>query len=106
MTKSCNCVSILRKGPSAQTCEAKLNRSCNTLNHKKINKNRLGPVPSLAVAAVIALAAHTAAGQAPVNGAADPIIKDSRHFDSRRPIERELQTDVPNGFTVGAVGDL
>jgi poly-gamma-glutamate capsule biosynthesis protein CapA/YwtB (metallophosphatase superfamily) len=57
-------------------------------------------------AALILLAGQPAAAQTPVYGAADPVIKDSQRFDPRRPIRRELQTDVPNGFTVGAVGDL
>jgi poly-gamma-glutamate capsule biosynthesis protein CapA/YwtB (metallophosphatase superfamily) len=54
----------------------------------------------------ILFVAHAAADQTPIYGAADPVIKDPRHFDAKRPIQRELQTDVPNGFTVGAVGDL
>jgi poly-gamma-glutamate synthesis protein (capsule biosynthesis protein) len=39
-------------------------------------------------------------------GPADPIEKDARHFDPRRPLARELTTDVPDGFTAGVVGDL
>jgi poly-gamma-glutamate capsule biosynthesis protein CapA/YwtB (metallophosphatase superfamily) len=46
------------------------------------------------------------AQQSVVYGPADPVIKDSRRFDAKRPIAQELRTDVPNGFTVGAVGDL
>jgi poly-gamma-glutamate capsule biosynthesis protein CapA/YwtB (metallophosphatase superfamily) len=59
-----------------------------------------------ATAISILFAAHAPAEQTPVYGAADPVIKDSRHFDDKRPIQREMHTDVPNGFTVGAVGDL
>ena len=58
------------------------------------------------MAVIILLAAHAATGQAPIYGAADPAIKDTQRFDPKRPIEHELQTDVPSGFTVGAVGDL
>jgi poly-gamma-glutamate synthesis protein (capsule biosynthesis protein) len=76
------------------------------LNRKKINKNGVRLTPKLAAAAAILFAAHAAAEQTPVYGAADPVVKDSRQFDAKRPIQRELQTDVPNGFTVGAVGDL
>jgi poly-gamma-glutamate capsule biosynthesis protein CapA/YwtB (metallophosphatase superfamily) len=59
-----------------------------------------------AAAALLVLAGSAAAQQSAVFGPADPIVKDPRHFDSRRPMERELQTDVPDGFTAGAVGDL
>jgi poly-gamma-glutamate capsule biosynthesis protein CapA/YwtB (metallophosphatase superfamily) len=52
------------------------------------------------------LAVPAAAQQTSVYGAADPIVKDALQFDSKRPIANDLQTDVPNGFTVGAVGDL
>jgi poly-gamma-glutamate synthesis protein (capsule biosynthesis protein) len=43
---------------------------------------------------------------AEVYGPADPIQKDPRRFDPRRPLSQEMQMDVPDGFTVGAVGDL
>ncbi len=59
-----------------------------------------------AAAALILLAAQASAQQPQIYGPADPVVKDPRHFDSRRPVEHELQTDVPNGFTAGAVGDL
>ena len=39
-------------------------------------------------------------------GPADPGIKDESQFDPRRPMAQELRLHVPNGFTVGAVGDL
>lgn len=68
-----------------------------------------------AAAGLVLLAAAAAAAQAPVEapaqspaiyGPADPVVKDLRHFDARRPISHEMQLDVPDGFTVGAVGDL
>jgi poly-gamma-glutamate capsule biosynthesis protein CapA/YwtB (metallophosphatase superfamily) len=67
-----------------------------------------------AAAALILLASASASASASAavaeeparNGAADPVVKDLRRFDPRRPITQELHTDVPNGFTVGAVGDL
>ncbi|MEI9985750.1 MAG: CapA family protein [Aliidongia sp.] len=37
---------------------------------------------------------------------ADPGIKDQSQFDPRRPMAQEMRLHVPNGFTVGAVGDL
>lgn len=37
---------------------------------------------------------------------AGPAVKDSSLFDPRRPLDRELQTNVPDGFTFTAVGDL
>ncbi|MEP6547343.1 MAG: CapA family protein [Gammaproteobacteria bacterium] len=62
----------------------------------------------IAAALSIAAAVVVSAAEAPppVYGPADPVMKDLRHFDARRPISQEMQTDVPNGFTVGAVGDL
>ena len=36
---------------------------------------------------------------------ADPVIKDLARFDSRRPIERELEMSAHDGFTLTAVGD-
>src|ERR1700728_3242409 len=39
-------------------------------------------------------------------GPADPVAKDPARFDPRRPIRQEMQMDVPDGFTVGTVGDL
>ncbi len=39
-------------------------------------------------------------------GPADPVQKDAGRFDPKRPMRQEMQTDVPDGFTVGAVGDL
>ncbi len=50
--------------------------------------------------------AAAAAERSAVDGPADPVMKDARHFDAKRPIAHELHTDVPDGFTVGAVGDL
>lgn len=62
----------------------------------------------LAVAALFGLA--TWLGQATAAsepfGPADPLEKDGAKFDPRRPISAEMHTDVPDGFTVGAVGDL
>lgn len=39
-------------------------------------------------------------------GAGGPQVKDPSLFDPRRPLDRELQTSVPDGFTFTAVGDL
>lgn len=35
----------------------------------------------------------------------DPVIKNADKFDVRRPLARELETNVPDGFTFVAVGD-
>ena len=43
---------------------------------------------------------------AEVYGPADPVQKDAARFDAKRPIRQEMQADVPDDFTVGAVGDL
>jgi poly-gamma-glutamate synthesis protein (capsule biosynthesis protein) len=39
-------------------------------------------------------------------GPADPIPREPANFDAKRPMDHEMQTDVPDGFSVGAVGDL
>ncbi|HEY5264982.1 MAG TPA: CapA family protein, partial [Steroidobacteraceae bacterium] len=60
-------------------------------------------------AATAVLMLHTlqaTAQRTPTYGAADPVVKDLSLFDPKRPITQELQTNVPDGFTVGAVGDL
>ena len=36
----------------------------------------------------------------------DPGVRDTGAFDARRPVEQELRTNVPDGFTFGAAGDL
>jgi poly-gamma-glutamate capsule biosynthesis protein CapA/YwtB (metallophosphatase superfamily) len=58
------------------------------------------------IVAAMLLSCSAAAQQPEGFGPADPLIKDSRHFDAKRPVTREMQTDVPNGFTAVAVGDL
>src|SRR5579871_4662759 len=60
----------------------------------------------LLAAAAASLLPAAAGAQSPAYGAADPAIKDANRFDPKRPVARELDTDVPDGFTVGAVGDL
>jgi poly-gamma-glutamate capsule biosynthesis protein CapA/YwtB (metallophosphatase superfamily) len=62
--------------------------------------------PCVAGSVLMGLALWGAAPAAEVYGPADPIQKDSGRFDAKRPIRQEMQTDVPDGFTVGAVGDL
>ncbi len=39
-------------------------------------------------------------------GPADPGVKDASQLDPKRPIEKELQASVPDGFSTLAVGDL
>ena len=45
------------------------------------------------------------AGELPA-GPGDPVARDPGLFDPARPISRELQANVPDGFTVAAAGDL
>ena len=59
-----------------------------------------------AAAALMGFALGAGAQTTPVYGPADPVQKNAKRFDPRRPIAHEMQTDVPDGFTVGAVGDL
>jgi hypothetical protein len=57
------------------------------------------------VATLIILAA-VAAGQSPAAPSiADPQIKDASKFDPKRPLARELETNVPDGFSLVTVGD-
>src|SRR5277367_1402322 len=58
------------------------------------------------IAVLLGFALQLRAQQAPINGPADPVQKDGGRFDTKRPIRQEMQTDVPDGFTVGVVGDL
>ncbi|HKX98537.1 MAG TPA: CapA family protein [Steroidobacteraceae bacterium] len=39
-------------------------------------------------------------------GPADPGVRDTGQFDPKRPIEGEMQANVPDGFSAAAVGDL
>jgi len=68
---------------------------------------RLHPlVGGAAAAALVGLALHAGAQTGAVYGPADPVQKNGKRFDPRRPLRQEMQTDVPDGFTVGTVGDL
>ncbi len=65
-----------------------------------------GSLVALAVPiSLAAMAPATHAGE-PRFGAGDPVVKDAAHFDPMRPIARELQASVPDGFAIAAVGDL
>src|SRR5215469_13213683 len=57
-------------------------------------------------AALMLMAVPISAQESPNFGPADPVSKDSGKFDTKRPVPQEMETDVPNGFTVGTVGDL
>ncbi len=39
-------------------------------------------------------------------GPGDPVMKDATQFDPMRPVDRELQASVPDGFVVASVGDM
>lgn len=55
--------------------------------------------------ALMTLSAAALAAE-PGYGPADPRVKDASKFDPKRPIEAEMRTTVPEGFTAAAVGDL
>lgn len=59
-----------------------------------------------ALAFLLAVTAAAAFAAEPGFGPADPGVKDPEKLDPRRPIEAEMQTSVPDGFTAAAVGDL
>lgn len=58
-----------------------------------------------AVALLVLIGAGAIAEELPA-GPADPQVKDPGQFDPARPISRELQAGVPDGFIVAAAGDL
>lgn len=39
-------------------------------------------------------------------GPGDPVARDAAMFDPKRPMEAEMQANVPDGFAVAAVGDI
>jgi poly-gamma-glutamate capsule biosynthesis protein CapA/YwtB (metallophosphatase superfamily) len=59
-------------------------------------------VTSVAMFALLMTRANVARG----DGDFAQVIKAPRLFDQKRPLDRELQMRVPNGFTFTAVGDL
>src|SRR5580658_3627860 len=63
-------------------------------------------IPRNLLPATILLLSAAALWAQPAQDPADPVVKNAERFDAKRPIARELQTEVPQGFTVGAVGDL
>jgi poly-gamma-glutamate capsule biosynthesis protein CapA/YwtB (metallophosphatase superfamily) len=65
---------------------------------------RLRLACAIAIVLPIALVSH--AGGAETYGPGDPGQKDARQFDPKRPVAHEMRIDVPDGYTVGAVGDL
>ncbi len=59
------------------------------------------PFLALSLLASVAIAQQDPAA----TSEADPGIKDPSKFDPKRPLGRELETNVPDGFTVVTVGD-
>jgi poly-gamma-glutamate capsule biosynthesis protein CapA/YwtB (metallophosphatase superfamily) len=61
----------------------------------------------VALATSLMLASGTAAhADDPPFGPGDPGIKDAAQFDAKRPIDREMQASVPDGFVIASVGDM
>ena len=59
-----------------------------------------------AVAVVVMSAALMMAAQTQsTQNSADPEIRNASHFDPKRPLARELETSIADGFTLVAVGD-
>ncbi len=66
-------------------------------------------IPSAWIAAAamaLAVASPEALSEDARFGPADPVVKDASQLDPKRPIGRELQASVPDGFAISAVGDL
>ena len=53
----------------------------------------------------VCFVAVSATAQTNDPSSADPGIKDASKFDPKRPLARELETNVPDGFTLVTVGD-
>lgn len=68
-------------------------------------QSALGIGLACAATLLLAGAGSCVAGELPA-GPADPVARDPGQFDPARPISRELQANVPDGFTVAAAGDL
>jgi poly-gamma-glutamate capsule biosynthesis protein CapA/YwtB (metallophosphatase superfamily) len=64
------------------------------------------PASMAAAAMAVALASAAALAEDTRFGPADPVAKDPVQFDPGRPIEKELEVSVPDGFSAIAVGDL
>ncbi len=58
------------------------------------------------IALSLVLAGLPATAQDKPFGLADPVVRDARQLDPKRPIEAEMRASVPDGFTAAAVGDL
>ncbi len=54
----------------------------------------------------LALATTTSSAEDARYGPADPVVKDPGQLDPKRPVEKELDASVPDGFSAVAVGDL
>ena len=62
---------------------------------------------SIATAALaLALASAASIAEDARFGPADPVVKDPGQLDPKRPVEKELEASVPDGFSAVAVGDL
>ena len=55
---------------------------------------------------VLALASAVSMAEDTRFGPADPVVQDPGLLDPKRPVERELEASVPDGFSAVAVGDL
>jgi poly-gamma-glutamate capsule biosynthesis protein CapA/YwtB (metallophosphatase superfamily) len=67
----------------------------------------LSKLPKLAtILCILMSVTATYAQHPPPLSSADPGVKDLSKFDPRRPLARELDTNVPDGFTLVTVGDL
>jgi poly-gamma-glutamate synthesis protein (capsule biosynthesis protein) len=66
---------------------------------------RRSSVAFAATAVLAALSPATNAQESPF-GPGDPVVKDAAQFDPVRPVARELQASVPDGFVIASVGDM
>jgi poly-gamma-glutamate capsule biosynthesis protein CapA/YwtB (metallophosphatase superfamily) len=61
---------------------------------------------SIATATLALALASTSFAEDSRYGPADPVAQDPGRLDPKRPIEKELEASVPDGFSAVAVGDL
>ncbi|HMK87380.1 MAG TPA: CapA family protein [Steroidobacteraceae bacterium] len=77
------------------------------MRRDKFSSRGTAMLMALALAAAsMGLSLQPGAQASELYGPADPGQKDAARFDPRRPMAQEMHTDVPDGFTVAAVGDL
>ena len=75
------------------------------MSERTLNSDQLR-ITRFASAFVLTFLGFAACAQDPAFGPGDPVARDESMFDPMRPMDAEMQANVPDGFAVAAVGDL